>query len=136
MKMVKHEGRDVGRTRKSANQSSSSVLNRLNRRKTNLWKTNQKRIAIIYSRADEGMDNRGKDMRGDGASDCSKAPQFEPGENSPLQSANQPFQPISVLSCYQAPRGREAYNMDTSSNTWLIADIFLTRFLTKQQFLW
>jgi len=25
MKMVKHEGRDVGRTRKSGNQSSSSV---------------------------------------------------------------------------------------------------------------
>ena len=57
MKMVKHEGRDVGRMRKSANQSSSSVLNRLNKRKTNLWKTNQKGIAIIYARADEGMDN-------------------------------------------------------------------------------
>jgi len=35
----------------------------LNRRKTNLWKTNQKRIAIIYPKADEG--NSGKDMRGD-----------------------------------------------------------------------
>jgi len=31
-----------------------------------LWKTNQERIAINYSRTDEGMNNGGKDMRGDG----------------------------------------------------------------------
>src|SRR6218665_2158776 len=69
MKMVKHEGRDVGRTRKSANQ-------------TNLWKTNQKGIAIIYARADEGMGNCGKDMRGD----CSKAPEVEIGRSSEYTS--------------------------------------------------
>ena len=50
-------------------------------RKTNLWKTNQERIAIIYSRADEGTDNRGKDMRGDGA-DCSKPLLVEVGKAS------------------------------------------------------
>jgi len=32
----------------------------------NLWKTNDERIAVIYSRAYEGMDNGGKDTRGDG----------------------------------------------------------------------
>src|SRR6218665_2261417 len=31
-----------------------------------LWKTNQERIAINYSRTYEGMNNGGKDMRGDG----------------------------------------------------------------------
>ena len=31
----------------------------------------------MYARADDGMDNWGKDMRGDGASDCSKAPEVE-----------------------------------------------------------
>src|SRR6218665_2673932 len=36
--------------------------------------TNQEGIAVVYSRADESTDNRAKDMRGDGASDCSKPP--------------------------------------------------------------
>ena len=46
---------------------------------TNLWETNQDRITVIDPRADEGMDNRGKDIGGDGASDCSKTPQVEVG---------------------------------------------------------
>jgi len=50
----------------------------------NLWKTNQERIAVIYLRADEDMDNRGKDMRG--ASDCSKLPQVEVGRASEISN--------------------------------------------------
>ena len=30
----------------------------------NLWKTNHEIIAVIYSRADEGVDSRGKDVKG------------------------------------------------------------------------
>ena len=40
------------------------LYGRPQRRKTNLWKTNPERIAVIYSRSDEGMNDRGKDMRG------------------------------------------------------------------------
>ena len=53
----------------------------MNRRKTNL-----ERIAVIYSRADECMDNRGKDMRGDRASDCSKPSQVEVGKASEISN--------------------------------------------------
>jgi len=52
----------------------------------NLRKTNQEIIAVIYSRADEGMDNRGKDMRGDRAPDCSKPPQVEVGKASEISN--------------------------------------------------
>jgi len=44
------------------------------------------RIATIYSRVDEDMDNRGKDMRGDGVSDCSKASQMEIGRWSEISN--------------------------------------------------
>ena len=37
----------------------------------------QERITVIDPRADEGMDNRGKDRGGDRASDCSKTSQVE-----------------------------------------------------------
>jgi len=41
----------------------------------NLWKANQERIAVVYSTADEGKNNRGKDMRGNEESKCSNPPQ-------------------------------------------------------------
>ena len=48
-------------------------------------------IAVINSRADEDMDNRGKYMRGDGASDCPKPPKVEVGRASEISK-------ISLLS--------------------------------------
>jgi len=49
-------------------------------------RTNQERIAIIYSRADKGMDNRGRDIRGDEGSDCSKPPHVEIGRASEISN--------------------------------------------------
>lgn len=39
-------------------------------------------IAVIYSRAGEGMGNEGKDVRGEEESDLSKSPQVEVGRAS------------------------------------------------------
>ena len=51
--------------------------NRLERGETDFRKTNQERVAVIDSGANEGMDNRGKDRGGDRASDCSESPEVK-----------------------------------------------------------
>ena len=76
----------------------------------NLRKTNQQRIAVIYSKADEGMDNRGKDMRGDGTSDCSKARQVEIGRSSEISH---------VMSVHSSPYSSSQVSYHASiQNAW------------------
>ena len=51
-----HEGGDVRVPRKTRYESSSGIEDRLKRCKTSLWKTDEKRVAVVYSRGDKGMD--------------------------------------------------------------------------------
>ena len=55
--MIKHERGNVREFRKASNKSGSSIENRLNEGESDLREANKKRVAVVYSRANKGMDN-------------------------------------------------------------------------------
>lgn len=70
MKVVKLESRDVERrVRKSSNQSSCSISNRLESKNTKFSETNQESITVIDARVKEIRDNKSKDVRANRTSD-------------------------------------------------------------------
>jgi len=54
--LVKHEGGDVNEIRKARNNSGSSIESRLDGGESDLKEADKKRVAVVNSKANKGMD--------------------------------------------------------------------------------